>query len=149
MEENLKTEEQAAKTILQRGVRYKLGKETISIRPLYFGTILSICERICQAGLTEKEIEEGEANVPPFLLKYGQAMVECVAIAELNDRNKLSEKEIASRAGWYRDTLTAMQIYELFIFVVNLSGIQAFTNTIRLIWTLKQTNLSPTERKGS
>ena len=147
MKENLKVEENVALAILNNGVKYNLGEETIVIRPLLFGTILMICQRVCEAGLTLSEIE-AEDNIPSYLVKYGNLMLECVSIAELNRKEDLTEERIRERSDWYRDNLTAFQIYELFIHVWNLSGIEAFTNTIRLIWMIKKTNLSP-KIKGS
>lgn len=148
MEENLKIEEQVTHAILNDGVRYDLNGEKITIRPLLFGAILMICQRVCQAGLTLKEIESGENNTPAFLVKYESLMLDCVAIAELGKKEDLTENKIAKRTAWYRDNLTAYQIYELFAFVLKLSGVESFTNTIRLIWMTKQINLSP-KRKES
>jgi len=138
----------AARMILDRGVRYKIEEGDITIRPLRFGTVLMIAERAASAGLTEKAISEGENDMMKMARDYGRLMLECVAMAELNDRDALTEERIADRASWYADRLNAFQIYELFVHVLTLSGVQSFMNTIRLLLTMKEMNLSP-RIKGS
>ncbi|GHV32132.1 hypothetical protein FACS1894177_07840 [Bacteroidia bacterium] len=148
MRENLEIEQNAAGAILNNGVRYILSGQNITIRPLFFGTILTICQRVCEAGLSLQEIESGESDIPAFMVKYGELMMRCVAIAELGKKEDLTEKKINERSDWYKWNLTAFQVYELFTYILKLGGIQAFTTTIRLLWMMKQTNLSPKE-KGS
>jgi hypothetical protein len=148
MKEDLKIEGKVAALILNNGVRYNSGSEEIVIRPLLFGTTITICEKICEAGLTFKEIEDGE-NEPAFLVKYASLMERCVAIAELGKKELLTKTEIENRAMFYRWNLTAFQIYELFVHIVNLSGMEDFMNTIKLMWTLKKVNLSPARMEGS
>ena len=147
MDEN-KVEERAAAVILDRGVRYRLGEDDITIRPLRFGAVLEICRRACRAGLTAETIRRGKENAPQFFLDYGGLMLDCVAVAEINDRQALSEEKIAERTAFYRDNLTLYQVYELFVHVLNLSGIEDFTAAIRLLFTMRERYLSPKE-KGS
>jgi hypothetical protein len=142
MEAN-KVEQQLADVLLDRGVRYTIGEEHVVIRPLRFGTTLTIARRVCEAGLTMQTIEEGENNLMQFFADYAELVAECVAIAELNDKNTLTNENIQARVAYYSGNLNMFQIYELFIHVLTLSGIQAFINTIRLIITLKEKNLSP------
>ncbi|GHV10301.1 hypothetical protein FACS1894162_3660 [Bacteroidia bacterium] len=149
MAEDLRIEQSAANSILNNGVRYTLGKEKITIRPLFFGTTLSICKRICEAGLSQETIEKGETNPVDFFAEYGEVALECVAMAELNKKEDLTEKKIKDRADWYTYHLTAGQIYELFAFVLQLSSIQAFPSTISLLWMMKKSSLSPNKREGS
>jgi len=141
-------EEQAAQVILDRGVRYKLGEGAITIHPLRFGTLILISRFVAETGLTIQKIEEGEDDLMRFFADYAELMLKCVAVAELNSKDALTDERICERADFYRDALTAYQVYELFIHVLNLSGIQSFTNTIRLLLSIKQMNLSPRE-KGS
>lgn len=143
-----KIEQHAANTILDRGVRFALGEESITLRPLRFGTVLTICEEVCNAGLTSKKIEEGEDDLMQFFAAYAELMLRCVAIAELNDKKAINDKNILQKVSYYKDTLNAFQIYELFVHVLQLSGIQAFMNTIRLLLTMKTSHLSP-KVKGS
>lgn len=141
-------EQHAANTILDRGVRFALGEESITLRPLRFGTVLTICEEVCRAGLTSRKIEEGEDDLMQFFATYAELMLRCVAIAELNDKKAIHDKNILQKVSYYKDTLNAFQIYELFVHVLQLSGIQAFMNTIRLLLTMKTSHLSP-KVKGS
>jgi hypothetical protein len=148
--ENLKVEKSVVDAILNNGVRFNSGKDTITLRPLMFGTILTVCGRICEGGLSLDEIDKGERDIPGFILKYGDLMLECIAIAEINKRSEFTEKRIGERKDYYRDNLTAMQIYELFAYMLHLSGIQSFVSAIRLLWMMKTANLSPREmEKGS
>lgn len=143
-----KIEQHAVNTILDRGVRYQVGEETITLRPLRFGTLLLICERVAASGLTLELLESGEQNHFQLFSDYSELMLTCVAIAELNDKDRLTDEEIVKRTQFYKDSLHAMQVYELFAQVISLSGIQSFTTTIRLLMTLKTVNLSP-KVKGS
>ena len=145
-----KVQAAVAATILDRGVKYKIGEgEEVAIRPLRFGTLLVISQMVAAAGLTIEKIESGENNQFQLFTDYGDLMLRCVAAAELNDKNKLSDNQIEERTGFYRENMNAFQVYELFAHVLNLSGIQAFQNTIRLLLTMKETNLSPKHRQGS
>jgi len=132
--------------ILNNGVRFDLGKDKITLRPLLFGTILTVCGRICEGGLSLEEINKGEEDIPAFVVKFGDLMLECVAIAEINKRGEFTEKRIKERKDYYTDNLTAFQVYELFTYMLQLSGIQSFVSAIRLFWMMKTTNLSPREK---
>ena len=139
----------AAGVILDRGVRYKLAGGDVTIRPLRFGTVLVISQMVAESGLTLEKIEDGGNDQMRMFAEYGDLMLRCVAAAELNEKEKLaSDDHIRERADFYRDNLTVFQIYELFVHVLNLSGIQAFKNTISLLLNLKEKSLSP-KRKGS
>jgi len=142
MDEN-QIQAEAAGVILDRGVRYKLAGGEITLRPLRFGTLLTIARMVAESGLTLDKIDRGENDQLKLFADYGDLMLRCVAAAELNDREKLSDSQINSRAAYYRENLNAFQVYELFVHVLNLSGIKSFTNTIRLLLTLKEKNLSP------
>ena len=142
-DENLKIEQDVADVILNNGVRYNLGDEKITIRPLLFGTILTICRCVCNAGLTFKEIETGESDPISMMVKYGELVTRCVAIAEFGKKEDLQEDKINARAQWYEWNLTPFQIYELFVCVLKLGGVESFTNTISLLYLMKKNNLSP------
>jgi len=132
-----------ATTILDRGVMYKIGEGDVTIRPLRFGTLLVISRMVAESNLTLEKIESGVTDQFRLFNDFGKLMLRCVAAAELNDRDKLSDNQISERADFYRDSLSAFQVYELFVHVLNLSGIQSFQHTIRLLLTLKERNLSP------
>ena len=57
----------AAQTILDRGVRYKLGEDDITIRPLRYGTVSMIAGRVAEAGLTAAERRGEDFDVFVFL----------------------------------------------------------------------------------
>jgi hypothetical protein len=141
-------EQQAADAILDRGVRYAVGEGSITIRPLRYGTVLMISRKVCESGLTQQRMDELENDPFRMFAEYGELMLACVAMAELNGRDALTDEQIEAKAAFYRDRLTNFQIYELFVHVLTLSGVQAFTNTIRLLLTMKQKHLSP-RIKGS
>jgi hypothetical protein len=140
----------AAAMLLDRGVRYKVEGDAVTIRPLRFGTLLVIARMVAEAGLTLDKIESGESQDQMRLFTdFGELTLRCVAAAELNDKEKLTDDRIEERAGFYRESLTAFQVYELFAHVLNLSGIQSFQNTIRVLLTMKERTLSPKNEQGS
>jgi hypothetical protein len=136
----------AARTMLDRGVRYKLAEGDITVRPLRYGTVMMIAGRVAEAGLSEAEMRGEDFDVFAFFAKYAELMLDCVAMAELNDRDKLTPEAIAQRAAFYRDALTAFQVHELFVHVVALSGIRDFTNTIGAAFRMAKAALSPREQ---
>jgi len=138
----------AANLILDRGVRYKLGEGEITIRPLRYGTILVIAGVVAESGLTLERIETGDNDPFRLFVEFGDLMLRCVAAAELNA--PLNEEDgIGERAAFYRENLSAFQVYELFVHVLHLSGIQSFKNTIRSLFMMKEINLSPKRVQGS
>ena len=144
-----KVQATAVNVLLDRGVRYKLAEGEVTIRPLRFGTLLVISGMVVGSGLMLKADgtvgthgTDGTDQMRLFA-DYGELMLRCVAAAVLNDKDKLTDELIAERAAFYRDNLTAFQVYELFVHVVNLSGIQSFENTIRSLLAMTERNLSP------
>ena len=142
----------AVNVLLDRGVRYKLAEGEVTIRPLRFGTTLVIAEMVAGSGLRLRadgtigtDGTHGTDRMRLFA-DYGELMLRCVAVAELNDKDKLTDELIAERTVFYRDSLTVFQVYELFAHVLNLSGIQSFENTIRLLLVMTERNLSPRVR---
>jgi hypothetical protein len=107
-----------------------------------------MCEAMCGDGLTLSGIEAGEKDVPAFIVRYGRLMLRCVALAVINDRAGFTEERIAEESDWLCDNLTNYQVYELFAFVVSLAQLPDFTNTIRLIWTMKAVCLSPKKKQS-
>jgi len=144
--ENLKVEKSVTDAILNNGVRFDLGKDKITLRPLLFGTILTICGRICEGGLSLDEVNKGEEDIPGFVVKYGDLMLACIAIAEINKRDEFTDRKVQERKDYYTDNLTARQIYELFAYMLQLSGIRSFVSAIRLLWMMKTSSLSPREK---
>ncbi|MDR1454110.1 MAG: hypothetical protein LBJ01_00505 [Tannerella sp.] len=136
----------AAETILDRGVRYKLGEGDITIRPLRYGTALMIAGRVAEAGLTEAEMQGEDFDIFAFFFKRAEVMLDCVAMAELNSRDRLTPEAVTERTAFYRDSLTAFQVHELFVHVLALSGIRDFTNTIRSAFLMMKATLSPKEQ---
>jgi hypothetical protein len=136
-------EAQAAGVILDRGVRYKLGEDSITIRPLRFGTCILLAGKVAEAGLSDAELQKGRENVFPFFAAYAELMLTCVAVAELNCAEKLTEEAIAERTAFYREQLTAFQVYELFVHVLALSGMRDFMSTISLLLKMKTATLGP------
>lgn len=139
-----KIEANAARALLERGARYSLGEDDITIRPLKFGTVLSICQLICEADMTLEQIDKAEENMPPFVAKHADTMLAIVAISILNTRAEIEDAAMVNqKKEWLAEHITMFQIYELFMFIVNLSGMTSFINTIRLAFAIKTTNLSP------
>ena len=142
-------QKQAADALLDRGLRYDVGGEKITLRALRYGTLLLLCSEVAASELTIEAIEEGEKNIFDFFARYGELVLRCIAIAEINNRDVLDEEAVSRRVQFYKDSLSALQVYELFAQVINLSGIQTFTTTIRFLLTTKEMNLSPRTEEGS
>ena len=142
-------QKQAADALLDRGLRYEVSGEKITLRALRYGTLLLICSEVAASGLTLEAIEEGEKNIFDFFARYGELVLRCIAIAEINNCDVLDEEAVSRRVQFYKDNLSALQVYELFAQVINLSGIQTFTTTIRFLLTTKEANLSPRTEEGS
>lgn len=136
----------AAAAILDRGMRYTVGEQTVTLRPLRWGALLHLSGEVAASGLTLAEIDT--ADQFDLFARHSELVLRCVAIAELNDPTVLDDAAIQARVAYYKAHLHALQVYELFAQVIGLSGIQNFTTTIRLLLTMKTSHLSPSV-KGS
>jgi hypothetical protein len=141
-------EQRVADVILDRMIPVPIGEGVINIRALRFGTLMELCRAVCEAGLTKEKIEAGKSDMLHFFMEYAELMLRCVAIAELNTRDLLTEEKIQERMNFYRDNLIASQICTLFEAIVDVSAIEGFTNTIRVILKMKKETLSPEDQGG-
>lgn len=95
-------EQEAVRMIIDKGVKYKLSfRKKIMLKPLKFGTVLLICEELCKANLTLQKIEEGNENLPEFILNFGEMMLRVIAIASLNSKKCIGGKRIVSSRANY------------------------------------------------
>lgn len=151
------TELKSANILLKRGVEISIpapffmrlfGKKTEDI-------VLRVPCMQCQIAIARKYIETGlkaddEMSLEEVLLQIaekGEAVSEIIALAALNEHRECKEvKRLAKRL---RKSLTMEETSYLFSLLVAFSGVQDFTNTIRLIQVTRITapmNLSPTEK---
>lgn len=150
-------EKRAAETLLGRGVAWPvpapwwmriLGKKTlkITVKALYLGTNLEISRKYLSMSLTEEKLKD----IHKLVSDHTDDICIIAAMAMLNRKLpiKLFSKGLAKYLKWH---LTDNMLLEVMIFIVALSSLSSFSNTIRLIGDLKATspkNLSP-EEQGS
>jgi len=155
-------ERRAAETILERGVRVPipaprflrlLGKKQIKvmIRQSHLGTLEHFSTLELKEGFSFEGIDSGNLDAAHEMIsKHGKTVRKLLAIVILDSRLKiwLFSDLLAS---WLKWKLTPKRLLEVFLVAVTISGVEDFTNTIRLIRSMRVTmprNLSPTS-KGS
>lgn len=152
------TERRAAETILERGVRVKLpaprflrllGKKEISvtIRQPGMGTLLNVSELSLKSGFSFEGIDSGNLDAAHQLIAgHTKTLMRIVAVILLRSKWRIRLfSGMLSR--WLLWKLTPNRLLEMVLMIVTFSGVQDFTNTIRLIRSMSVTmprNLSPT-----
>ncbi|MBT0552595.1 hypothetical protein J5305_11315 [Riemerella anatipestifer] len=152
------TEIKAAKLLLKRGVELMLpapfflrlfGKKQIklTLKTPCLESQLAISEAFLQTGIFLKEDEISMQKALEIITKHGVRITEIVAMAIRNE-TKINWK-VRGLAKRLRKNINTEEMSYLFSLLVAFSGVQDFTNTIRLIQETRITkpmNLSPTEK---
>lgn len=157
-----RVEIQAAELLLDKGVRVELrapfllrwfGKKTFSLvvkRPMA-GTMARISRRYLMLGIDASKLDQGDIGEAHELLsKHLKPVSMILAIGII--RGWISGWMFARPLAFYlRWNMDALEMAKMAVLLIQLSGIQHFTNTIRFLMMLRITkpkNLSPKE-KGS
>ena len=153
----MNTELLAANSILKRGVRYQLPapllfqffgvrRTGIVIRQLYLGTELRVAALLAGAGITEKTHEEADCYA--FMQQHYRLTLRIVALSTLNHRF-LFPGQVWLRMNRLK-RITAWQLFELYITVLQYSGARTFMTITRLAYQTRVTmrNLGPKEKRS-
>lgn len=126
---------QAATTILERGVRFRLPapfykrwlkKDFVTIRHLKAGTILEISRVVLESGL-EEAVTFGDNE---FLNKAVEPCTRCIAIAILNDKEAIEEKtEKLTRLLMWQ--VSAESLVDIFLEISVMNRLSDFTDITR------------------
>ncbi|SDE77566.1 hypothetical protein [Riemerella columbipharyngis] len=152
------TELKAAKTLLKRGVEIILpapfylrilGRKTVkfTLKTPCIESQIAISEAFLQTGVFLKEDEISIQKALELLATKGIRISEIIAMAVRNE-TKINWRT-RRLAGWLRRSINTEEMSYLFSLLVAFSGVQDFTNTIRLIQEVRITkpmNLSPEEK---
>lgn len=152
------TEIKAAKILLKRGVELMLpapfflrwiGKKQtkLMLKTPCLESQLAISEAFLQTGIFLKEDEITMQKALEILTQHGVKITEIIAMAVQNE-TKINWK-VRRLAKRLRRNINTEEMSYLFSLLVAFSGVQDFTNTIRLIQSTRITkpmNLSPTEK---
>ena len=126
---------QAATTILERGVRFRLPapfykrwlkKDFVTIRHLKAGTILEISRIVLESKL-EEAITFSDHE---FLNRAVEPCTRCIAIAILNDKHAIGQKteKLTRRLMWQ---VSAESLIDIFIKILVMNRLSDFTNITR------------------
>ncbi|MDY3528664.1 hypothetical protein PG593_02575 [Riemerella anatipestifer] len=152
------TEIKAAKLLLKRGVELMLpapfflrlfGKKQIklTLKTPCLESQLAVSEAFLQTGIFLKEDEISMQKALEILSNHGVRISEIIAMAIQNETR--INRRVRRLAKQLRQTINTEEMSYLFSLLVAFSGVQDFTNTIRLIQETRITkpmNLSPTEK---
>lgn len=154
------TERRAAETILERGVRVALpaprflrllGKKEIgvTIKQPNMGTLLMVSELSLKEGFSFDGIDSGNLDAAHALIsKHTKTCIRIVAVIILGSKLKVRLfSRLLSR--WMLWKVTPRRLFDMVLMTVTLSGVQDFTNSIRLIRSMTVTmprNLSPQDQ---
>ncbi len=140
---------QAAEAILERGVRFRLPapfykkwfkKDFVNIRPLKAGTILEI-SRVVLENKLEEAIALGDYE---FLLKAVEPCAKCIAIAILNDREKIEcENETGKLKNKLLWKIADASLIEIFLKVLLMNRVLDFMNITKFFVMTMKTMMNP------
>lgn len=137
----------AANVILERGVRFRLPapfwkrwlkKDYVTIHHLKAGTILEIAKVM----IAEKLEDAVGLSGNEFLIKSVPACARCIAIAILNDAEKIERKADELTKKLIHD-VSAGSVVKLFMQVAQMNRVSDFTNITRYFLTITQTMMNP------
>jgi len=138
---------QAANAILERGVRFRLPapfykkwlkRDWVTIRHLKAGTILEFSRVVIEHGL-ENAVLLGDYE---FLLKAIGPCARCIAIAILNDKEKIERKadKLTKQLLW---EISAESLVEVFVKISLLNRVSDFTRITRFFSTQTAMMMNP------
>jgi len=117
----------AANLLLERGVRFNItdapfyfrfiGLKTIIIRPLYPGTIMELSRVILEDGLEKIDSEKAVEKM--------ESVCRVIAIAMLNDRNKIKRTERLTHT--LMDKVPLATLIRIFLHIADINGVMDFT----------------------
>lgn len=137
----------AANAILDRGVRFRLpapfykrwlGKDSVTIRYLKAGTIIEFSRVVVENEL-ENAIALGDYE---FLLKSVEPCTRCIAIAILNDKEKIAgeTEKLTQRLLW---GVAPESIIEVFMKISVMNRVSDFTDITKYLLTMTAMMMSP------
>jgi hypothetical protein len=133
-------ESQAADTLLEKGLKFKVGMLRFTIKQSYLGTLIQISKYVTQIKLNDLQIS-GSGNVSTAYANVPENAVllaRIIAIAVLNGKLKIKLfSGLLSRFLIWR--LNPERLLSLISVVIVLNNAGAFMNSIRLIHTLRMT----------
>lgn len=138
---------EAANAILDRGVRFRLPasffktllkRDYVTIRHLRAGTILEIARVVAKSGI-ENAITLGDYEQ---LTKSVEPCARCIAIAILNDKNKIERQaeRLTKELLW---KISAESLVEIFTKIALMNRVSDFTNITRFFWIQTTTMMNP------
>lgn len=156
----------AAELLLDKGVRVELRAPFfmrwicknigVTVRRPVLGTMMRISRLYLKLGIDISKVDAGDMHEAHRLLtEHGDTICRIVATGMI--RGRLSGWMFARPLGWYlRWHSDALKLAKLSVLLIELSGVQHFTNTIRFLAAMRMTapktmtapKLSPQE-KGS
>ena len=138
--EKLQVEKSAVDTLLDHGVKVKVGWLRINIQQSYLGTLLHLSRIYAEIAIDEDKFKDS-ALTGSYLLVPGNAerLAKIIAIASLNSllKIKLFSAILSKYLLW---KLTPEKLFSIVSIILVLNNTGAFTNSIRLIHTLRMTS---------
>ncbi len=138
--EKLMIEGQAVDTMLGKGISFKVGLFRFTMQQSYLGTLLNISKYVTQLKLNDLQLDGAGAvgTVYASIPENAKLLCRIIAIATLNNRLKIKLfSGLLSKYLLWR--LKPDRLLSLISVVIVLNNAGAFTNSIRLIHTLRMT----------
>lgn len=148
-EERPDVEQLAARTILQRGVKFKIVAPwyikwfkptiTVTLRSPYLGTLMKVSQYYLSTGLKEHQLDDISVEASLSLMSlHGKAISKALATALLNGRVKqwLFTKMVARYLRWHCEP---KELFALVSALLIYGGTSDFMNTTRSVRRMKMT----------
>ena len=137
MKDAFNTELTAIQTLLNEGMVFKAGRLKLHLRQSYLGTLLHLSKIYSLIAIDESKLKDS-AYAGSYMLvpENAKRVALVIAIAVLNNSWKIKflSKALANYLLW---TLKPDKLYQIMGMVLIVNNTASFTNSIRLIHTLR------------
>lgn len=139
-----KVQQQAADTILGRGVRFRIPAPLflrligirsvgVTLKPPHYGTMIAFANSAVAMGIDVSTLADGDiGQCHALMAKHGDGLTRVIAIAILRTKWRI-RLFTGLVANWLKWSLTAQRMMELFLLYTLQSNLQDFITTIRYL----------------
>lgn len=132
------TESRAIDTLLDQGLNVKIGRFNFNVKQPPAATLLKISQVYLQMNIDEEKLKQGQAFRESYQLVSDNIKPACKIIAMAILRKTVRRIFLTRILSWYvLHNVTTADIYRLISIVVVTNNTADFTNSIRLIQTLR------------
>lgn len=146
MDPDLDLEANEAASLVEKGVKFTVGKSEYEIKEFYAGTLDILANIFIEMQFDEEKLSENPIAESKYITKKSAKLcAKALAIAVLNNRWKIKwlTPFLAKKFLW---TITPTRLMKASIIIAQMSNFGDFINSIRLIAGSRTTKPNPIEK---